>query len=200
MAFLGNRLRELRVNRNLTLKQVSDETRLSVSFISLVERDKVSISVDNLERLARFYNIRLVHLFQGVEDSSVFIMRASSYRQSLNTQEIPHSAVTLFPSRMGSRMEPQIVQMTPGDDEIHYRFHDGDIFLYVIEGKIRLRSEKGEIEELTPGDTAYYFGFPGRIIENISLDQNALILLVSIPPDCLHDKIIERREDAISGT
>ncbi len=71
MPNLGNRLRELRQSRGLTLEQVASETGLSVSFLSMVERDKVSISVDNLERLARYYEVHMVHFFSGPQGNSV---------------------------------------------------------------------------------------------------------------------------------
>ena len=45
MAVIGAKLRELRQDRNLTLTQVAESTGFSVSYLSLLERDKVSISV-----------------------------------------------------------------------------------------------------------------------------------------------------------
>ena len=71
MSTLGFRIRELRQYRNLTLEQVAEESGFSVSFLSMVERDKVSISVDNLEKLAHYYNVHMVHFFSGPEESPV---------------------------------------------------------------------------------------------------------------------------------
>jgi transcriptional regulator with XRE-family HTH domain len=193
MPLLGDRLRELRVDRNLTLKQVSEETGLSVSFLSLVERDKVSISVDNLERLARFYKVRLVHLFQGVEDSSVLITRKGYLQKHMSSVEPNKSAFSLLSYRNGARMEPLMVRIAPGQGDSHFRTHEGDMFIYVLEGRIKLIAEKGEPSELEEGDAAYYTGFPGRRLINASQENPALILMVTAPPTSLRDDALDGR-------
>jgi transcriptional regulator with XRE-family HTH domain len=73
MSTLGDRLREIRQSHELTLKEVSEQSGLSISFLSLIERNKVSISLDHLEKLARFYGIRLVTLFQDIQDNAPLI-------------------------------------------------------------------------------------------------------------------------------
>ncbi len=145
MALLGERLRELRVNRNLTLKQVSEQTGLSVSFLSLVERDKVSISVDNLERLARHYGVRLGHLFQGVEDNTVMVTRSPGFENLLTSDGHSKLAFSLLSYRMGARMEPLLIAIGPGEGDSSYRRHEGDAFLFTVKGRVRLVSEKGEV-------------------------------------------------------
>jgi transcriptional regulator with XRE-family HTH domain len=182
MTLLGDRLRELRNNRNLTLKQVSDATGLSVSFLSLVERDKVSISVDNLERLARFYQVRLVHLFQGVEDSAVLITRHNDLDKVIQDVQPRSTAFALISYRTGARMEPLMIRVGPGHGDPNFRTHEGDIFVYVLEGKVDLISEKGETDHLDTGDAAYFFGYPGRRILNSSTIESALLLIITSPP------------------
>lgn len=197
MALLGDRLRELRMSRNLTLKEVSDATSLSISFLSLVERDKVSISVDNLERLAHYYGIRLVHLFQGVEDSAVLITRYQDVEKRIGDIDDRLSAFLLLSYRNGARMEPLIVKIGPGHSDSQFRTQDGDTFLYILEGKINLISEKGDTDQLVSGDSAYYFGFPGRRIENASLKESALILLITSPPGAIRDDAIDGRNGVV---
>jgi transcriptional regulator with XRE-family HTH domain len=197
MALLGDRLRELRITRNLTLKEVADATSLSISFLSLVERDKVSISVDNLERLAHYYGVRLVHLFQGVEDSAVLVTRYQDVERKISQINDPRSAFMLLSYRNGARMEPLIIKIGPGHSDSQFRTQEGDTFLYVLEGKINLISEKGDTDQLVSGDSAYYFGFPGRRIENASLKETALILLITAPPAALRDDALDGRNGVI---
>jgi transcriptional regulator with XRE-family HTH domain len=194
MSLLGDRLREFRMNRSLTLKQVSDETGLSVSFLSLVERDKVSISVDNLERLARYYGVRLVHLFQGVEDSSVLVTRTASTEGIPSDQSAFDQRFTLLSFRSGARMEPLLVKISPGEGDADFRSHDGDVLLYIVSGCIRLCSIKGEVDNLIAGDAAYYYGYPARKIENPSPDEPAVLLMVTVPPTGLRDEALEGRK------
>ena len=76
MATLGQKLRELRHQKGYKLNEVAEGADLSISFISLIERDKASISVENLNKLANFYNVRLFQIFQDIEEEEAFIVKA----------------------------------------------------------------------------------------------------------------------------
>jgi transcriptional regulator with XRE-family HTH domain len=195
MSLIGARLRDLRQNRNLTLKQVADETGFALSFLSLVERDKVSISVDNLTRLARFYGVRMVHFFQGADESPVLVTRRGEIAAQTRAVGQASSAFRLLANRADARMEPLLITIGSGHGDPHYRTHDGDSLLYVTEGAVRLLTDGDQTVELAAGDCAYYFGFPGRRIENASADAPATILLITTPPTTLRDDVA----DAASG-
>lgn len=193
MPMIGARIRELRQNRGVTLEQVAQETGLSISFLSMLERDKVSVSVDNLERLARYFSVRLVQFFQGIEDDEVVVTRAQQVNDRCAGQDPRQSLFFLLADRQNARMEPMLIRVGAGHGDPHFRSHDGDALLYVVEGSIRLLTEKGESVELAAGDSAYYAGFPARRIENASRDQPALILMVTTPPTTMRDDVIDPR-------
>ena len=64
---LGERLRELRQGRDLTLLQLSQETSLSVSYLSDMERGRTTPSLDTLEKIANFYQMPLGQLMASVD-------------------------------------------------------------------------------------------------------------------------------------
>lgn len=63
---LGERLYTYRQLTGLTLKEVAHFTRLSISFLSDMERDVSDPSWRTLVRLARFYNVTLDTMLNGV--------------------------------------------------------------------------------------------------------------------------------------
>ncbi len=63
---LGARIRELRKGRSLTLKQLANKTRLSVSLISQIELGKSAASVSTLRKLATALGVTLSSLFDGI--------------------------------------------------------------------------------------------------------------------------------------
>lgn len=61
---IGNKVRGLRKQKQLTLKQLAGRTGLSVSLISQIELAKTSASVSTLHKLARALNVDLVYFFE----------------------------------------------------------------------------------------------------------------------------------------
>jgi len=61
---LNTKLRTLRKAMNMTLAQVSNQTGLSVSFISDIERGRTNASLETLHKLAACYNIPTSELLQ----------------------------------------------------------------------------------------------------------------------------------------
>ena len=64
---LGQRLRFLRKENHLTLKELSQFADLSVPYLSDMERGVVNPSVDTLQKVAKAYNMTVKELFSGVE-------------------------------------------------------------------------------------------------------------------------------------
>src|SRR6201999_3098251 len=62
---LGTRLRSLRTERGRSLSQLEAATRISSSFLSLVESGKSDITISRLLRLADFYDVELGDLVEG---------------------------------------------------------------------------------------------------------------------------------------
>ena len=63
---LGAKIRQLRKERTLTLKQLANKTALSVSLISQIELGKSAASVSTLRKLATALGVTMSYLFEGV--------------------------------------------------------------------------------------------------------------------------------------
>jgi len=64
---LGQRIRELRTLKGETLKDISISTKLSVSYLSDMERGRTNPSLQSLETLAKHFNLSVTDLLAGVE-------------------------------------------------------------------------------------------------------------------------------------
>lgn len=196
MLNIGLRLRELRLARGLTLEQVAANTGLSVSFLSLLERDKVSVSVDNLERLARYYQVHMVHFFDLPQENAVLVTRRADILQRLLENGASPASVTLLTNRPNARMEPLLVNIAPGKEEPHFRQHEADTLVYVLEGRARLLAENGEEIELHTGDLAYYVNLPRRRFVNASQSERLVLVIVTAPPTSSLDELLKARQGA----
>ena len=63
---VGSKLRGLRTERELTLKQVANKAGLSVSLISQIELGKSAASISTLHKLSAALGVRMAYLFDGI--------------------------------------------------------------------------------------------------------------------------------------
>ena len=60
---IGVKIKGLRKERKLTLKQIADRTNLSISFISQVERSKSSITLESLKKISEALGVNPSYFF-----------------------------------------------------------------------------------------------------------------------------------------
>jgi len=61
---LGERISQLRREKNLTQEQLAEVTEYSVEFVSLVERGINGPSIEGLERISQALNVEPKELFE----------------------------------------------------------------------------------------------------------------------------------------
>ena len=64
---IGQRVRALRKENNLTLKELSEKTDIVISNIGFIENDKNKPSVANILKLCNFFNVSADWLLTGKE-------------------------------------------------------------------------------------------------------------------------------------
>ena len=60
----GRRVKELRIERDLTQSELAEKVGLSNNFIGMVERGKRNTSVDKIFKLAKAFDIKLAQFFE----------------------------------------------------------------------------------------------------------------------------------------
>jgi transcriptional regulator with XRE-family HTH domain len=149
----GARLRQLRRDRNLSLQEVSRGTAISVSFLSLAENDKTDITLGRLARLASFYSVHVSELLPR-SDAGPTVIRSTELRQL----ESPSEGIQLhlLVPDSNRRMLPLIAEFEAGGHLAEWAQHEGEEYIYVLEGQIVLELEGEEPVVLGCGDGAYY--------------------------------------------
>jgi transcriptional regulator with XRE-family HTH domain len=198
MKGIGERLRLLRQQKGFTLQQVVEETGFALSYLSQLERDKVSISVDNLQRLANFYEVHMVYFFRTEEETPIQIVRREDIEKGMTVSPSGPAAVALLANRADARLEPLLIKIMPEGEEPHFRLHDADTLLYVLEGNATVISEKGEETELHSGDLAYYNNFPRKRLANRDPEQPLLVIAITSPPTSSLDEMINMRSTTVN--
>jgi transcriptional regulator with XRE-family HTH domain len=177
---VGERLRELRIERGLTLEQVAEAAGLSKSYISQLENDKSNPSLNSLQAIMRVYELPLAVLFEHPETHSVLSVVRASQRK---TYALPDSAVRrefLTPDTR-RKLEAVLTIAEAGEDSGQTPFsHEGEEFGLVLSGRLKfcVGSESCILEE---GDSVYFdCSLPHRW-ESIG-DTPAAAIWVMTPP------------------
>lgn len=151
---IGAHIRSLRLARKYTLKQLSDESGLSVGFLSQLERGISSVAIDTLGKLAEILGTDLSSFF-----SVVNVARTEPVLHSFELRSNPVSAqivqYVLSNDPASYQLLPRLFTLLPLEDvaeEIEMYSHEGEEFAYVLEGIVTVYLD-GKRYTLYPGDS-----------------------------------------------
>jgi len=173
---IGERIRELRIERGLTQEELADRAELSKGFISQLERDLTSPSIATLEDILMCLGTDLSTFFSAVQHQQVvftdddFFVKKDNDR--LNTIE------WIVPNAQKNNMEPIRLTLEKGGSTMPDDPHEGEEFGYVVKGKVTIHIGT---EEYTAGRGESFYIHPERE-HYLSSDTGAEIIWVSAPP------------------
>ena len=150
---IGNKIRRLRLQRGLTQEELADRCELSKSFISLLERDLTSPSLDTLSDLLETLGSDLPTFFREQDEKLVF--GAEDIFVKEDPEGLKGLIKWLIPSAQKNQMEPILVEMAPGGETDEDDPHEGEEFGYVLSGTIKI--VLGDRAERVRRDESFYY-------------------------------------------
>jgi transcriptional regulator with XRE-family HTH domain len=181
MVTLGQKLRELRHQKGYKLNEVAEGADLSISFISLIERDKASISVENLQKLANFYNVRLFQIFQDIEEEDAYVVKKEQTEAWRNTRNINEPSLFLLSPADNLSFKAILARIPSGTSNADLQLLKGESFILVNEGRVEIEIPNKKSIYLDPGDSAHLTSFKGINVKNNSESQPVTLLIVACP-------------------
>jgi DNA-binding transcriptional MerR regulator/quercetin dioxygenase-like cupin family protein len=175
----GRPLRRLREARGLSLRQASEGTGLSVSFISALERGVSGASIATLQRLTAAYGSTMQELFGPTGEAAQRLVRASS-RPVLR---MGGTAVRIEQLARGAiRLEPQLFVLAPGATSDGSYAHDGEEFMYLLSGALTVWV--GDTEQYHLAQVGDSLTFPSTLPHRWRNDarRETRLLWINTPP------------------
>jgi DNA-binding transcriptional MerR regulator/quercetin dioxygenase-like cupin family protein len=172
----GQRFRRLRTRRGLSLAQVARATKVSVGFLSALERGQMRSSISTLRRIARFYRTNILSLFETAAENPRLVR--SSQRKVLETT--PGVRMELLAWGQ-TAMEPHLFRIKPGGGSGESYSHEGEEFLHVLRGDFEIWLSDHEHYRLKPGDSLYFESSTPHRWRNPGRSETCL-LWVNTPP------------------
>ena len=170
------RLRQLRLKREMSLRQASVKTGLSASFISMIERGLANPSVAVLQKLTASYGTTIADLLSGTRQASQKLIRPSDRQVSGAIAGVKLEQLT-FGQRL---MEVHLFTVEPGAGSQEPYQHAGEEFMFVLAGTLEVWLDGMEQFRVQPGDMLYFESSQAHQWSNPG-DQPAVFLGVNTP-------------------
>ena len=178
---IGQKIKQLRRAKEMTLKELAEKSDLSISFLSMVERGVTSAALLSLKKIADALE----------EDISVFFVGQERFHTGgfcrsydNNVRSISARCVYKSLARTGENciLDPMEVLLMPGQtrDEVIQITHSGEEFTYVLEGVLSYFLN-GQEYVMNPGDSYHGFGNEPHNFVNLT-NRVVRVLYIVTPP------------------
>lgn len=176
---IGEKIKAIRVKKNLTQEELADRCELTKGFISQVERDLTSPSIATLVDILEGLGTNLKDFFNEADEEKI-VFRKEDVFETVN-DELKYILHWIIPNAQKNNMEPIMITLDQGGKTKEDSPHEGEEFGYVLQGSIYLflGSEKHKVRK---GESFYYKTNSNHYIENAGKSEAALIW-VSTPPN-----------------
>jgi len=177
---IGQRIKEVRLQKNLTLEELAERSGCTRGFLSHIEQNRAAPSITILQALAAALDTRVTDFFPETihtakivrhDRRETFHFEGSSIIYSLLSTKFPHAALealamTVIPAQ----------RALPTDER---RGHAGEEFFYILQGVLRLWYGESAYD-LHPHDSVHFRSTVPHRLENRG-DQPVVLLSLITP-------------------
>ncbi len=150
---IGPRIKSLRLAADLTQEELGDRARLTKGFISQLENEQTSISVDSLADILEALGLSMAQFFADAEKPQSLVWGPED-RVHVEGWG-PSSFELLVPGSTNNLMDPIMMELQPGETLAQMGPHAGEQFGYVMQGSLTVRVNKKKFR--VPRRSCFYF-------------------------------------------
>jgi transcriptional regulator with XRE-family HTH domain len=133
---IAKNIKKVRLNRNMSQERLAELSGLTKGYISKIEKSDTAPPFSTLSKIANSLNVDITVLTAGdlelPEDMDLCIVRDGEGKKISNSILTGYHYEALAHKKSGKNMEPFILM--PAFDEKAIFSHDGEEFMYVIDG------------------------------------------------------------------
>jgi transcriptional regulator with XRE-family HTH domain len=172
---IGERIREQRKSRGLTLKDVAGRLSISLATLSEIENNKLVLDIERLVAISQALGVPPEVLFPRSTSQHFEITRRDQLHGraaaplkviepgSGNLTSYHNLLRPIAPRFIGKHIEPFFIQVQPVcDEERQFICHHHEEFFFVLRGEVEcaLKTPDGLVTEvLGPGDCMYFWSY-----------------------------------------
>jgi transcriptional regulator with XRE-family HTH domain len=177
---VGHRLRELRIEADLSIRALAELSNLNVNTLSLIENGKSSPSVSTLQQLAKALEVPITAFFETETPPKSIVFQKSGHR---TRADFSHGTLEDMSTGLAWRGgQPLLITLEPKADSGSTPIvHTGYEFVFCLEGYLQYTIE-GQRYLLEPGDSLLFEAYLPHRWENVG-EIASRSLLVLCPTD-----------------
>ncbi|MBM4330937.1 MAG: cupin domain-containing protein [Deltaproteobacteria bacterium] len=159
---LGEKIKDLRLQKRYPLRQVAGKTGLSIALLSQIENNAVSPPVATMLRIARALDVNIGYFFREEESrEKAVVVRKNERKKTFRRMHAQHGEggytyEALAYTKNAKHMEPFLVEFeAKKKEELTFLNHRGEEFLFLFRGRLAFHYNQDEIV-LDSGDSLYF--------------------------------------------
>jgi transcriptional regulator with XRE-family HTH domain len=192
---VARRLAALRMESNLTLRELGERTGLSDAYLNRVERQKTPINIANLEKVAVAFGVSLASFFESDEAREPLVVTRAGMGRKVRFRGRSGFRVDLLAHlKKGKLMEPLLVDLASTRANVPLQSHPGQEFNYVLEGRCVFLFGKERLE-LSTGDAVYFDSTVPHVCRALGKGPSRILAIVASPDYPLHGNIAVLLDD-----
>jgi len=172
---MGDKIRKLRLSKGMTQEDVASRADLARSFISQVESDKTSPTVDNLERIIKAVGSSLNAFFSDYSDEKIVYKKDD--RVPLYDMPPGINIKMLMDEIEDKELDAYYLLLEPNAETDVEDYHNGDEFGFLISGTLSLFLDD-KVYRLEEGDCFYFKADKKHHVKNTSEEFESRLLWI----------------------
>ncbi|SMC83288.1 helix-turn-helix domain-containing protein [Papillibacter cinnamivorans] len=186
LLLIGQKLKQIRKKKKMTLKEVAERMECSSPFLSMLENGRSGISLSKLQQLLAVYGMTMADLVENNSFSDRVVTLAEAVSLGNGRDAEGTTALLLVRNPHEKLIEPVLFRVPPGAT-IGPMQHAGEEFCYVIEGQFDVTlidpdTGMREMYHLNAGDTIYHASTTPHIWYNPSPNREGVFIGAVTPP------------------
>ncbi len=188
---VGQRIKNIREKRQMTIEDLAaaipGERQANHELIVSLERGETVPSLTPLLQIARALGVRLGSFLDDQQGSPIVLTKAGQVASTsrfagsnLGVAKNELAFNSLAPNKSDRHMEPFLIDVKPHAGQVVTSTHEGEEFIYVLEGKIEIVYGK-ETYQLEAGDSIYYDSIVPHHLHAAGQSQAKILAVVYAP-------------------
>jgi len=179
---IGKKLKMLRKDRKMTLKELSEKSGVAIATLSRMEHDIMTGTLESHMNICKTLGVSLADFYRELESeykTISFIKQKEKHEAFVHPKK---SSIEMLTTRiMDKKMMPVLIRIKKGGQTHKEENKPGtEKFIYMLEGRITAKIGGTEYK-LNDGDTLYFDGSLPHIFNN-NEKKDAVLICIASPP------------------